>query len=360
MSSIKLKMTFSGLSGNDNNAYHDAKQKIDFVYAFPVYQMKNDDGTKAYYSSDDNQNYSTISEQVENTGLKKYALWRYQNDPKYGFDTTKNNGGAGIYPLLDMVAEPRSFYRREVDPNSQNPYYGEWEPVNVQTSQSYFYDYNVSNGRKYEYVSYPKDPTVSRASYANRENNSASGEITPIETHWEYWSLAELIPASVPIKTPTIKKSYTVNKNNMWIFKYNINMGAQNQNISKAEQQNLGQYSRFSQGLKNNLTSTVECYLGSEITKCSGEYIERMRQLQEAGAVPLSTNEKTKMLIEWRKLMYSKNPKLLRDVKGQKWIVQVYGGSNTVQTNWKNQPDVISFSWAEIESTENITIVGDL
>ena len=43
-------------------------------------------------------------------------------------------------------------------------------------------------------------------------------------------------------------------------------------------------------------------------------YIERLRASREK---PLSTNEKIKMLQQWRAFVASPNPKLLKDIKGQ-------------------------------------------
>jgi len=85
--------------------------------------------------------------------------------------------------------------------------------------------------------------------------------------------------------------------------------------LTKNEVQTLGQFSRISHGKTNNISGEVSCLLGSEIIPMSKTgYIERLAQSRYT---PLSTNEKIKMLQQWRNIVYSKNPKLLRDIKGQ-------------------------------------------
>ena len=66
------------------------------------------------------------------------------------------------------------------------------------------------------------------------------------------------------------------------------------------------------------------------------------------------------MLEQWRTLVASKNPKLLRDMKGQSWIVQIMSGSNTSKNSYFNQPDTISFSWKQVADTKNVVIYGDV
>ena len=65
------------------------------------------------------------------------------------------------------------------------------------------------------------------------------------------------------------------------------------------------------------------------------------------------------MLRKWREIAFSPNPKLLKDIKGQSWIVQVISNNNTPQNFYKNQPDTISFSWKQIDDVDNIVITGD-
>ena len=71
---------------------------------------------------------------------------------------------------------------------------------------------------------------------------------------------------------------------------------------------------------------------------------------------PLSSNRAEDMLERWREICYSGNPKLLRDIKGQKRIVQIVSNNNSTMTNVQGQPDVISFTWTEVESLKGVII----
>mgnify|MGYP002624216881 CR=1 FL=1 len=56
----------------------------------------------------------------------------------------------------------------------------------------------------------------------------------------------------------------------------------------------------------------------------------------------------------------NKNPKLLKDVKGQSWIVQITSNQNTPMSHVQGQPDNISFSWVQIGDTKDIIITGNI
>ena len=62
------------------------------------------------------------------------------------------------------------------------------------------------------------------------------------------------------------------------------------------------------------------------------------------------------MVGKWREFVRSANPKLLRDTKGQGWIVQIIDGSTTTGESYTNKPDVINFSWRQIGDVETVSI----
>ena len=99
------------------------------------------------------------------------------------------------------------------------------------------------------------------------------------------------------------------------MFKYGLETGSQTQNINRNETQTLGQFIKIGYGNSNYISGEVSAFLGSEIVPLSAEgYVERLRKSIVA---PLSTNEKALMLSKWRSFVKSKNPKLLKDMKGQ-------------------------------------------
>lgn len=222
------------------------------------------------------------------------------------------------------------------------------EHFNATNTTQSIHDYNITNNRKYQYII----------------QNINSIKISPVVTSsGRCWSIVELLPTDLPgalLNSSAVKKKYTVDENNIWLFKYNGDFGSQTQNISKSEQQTLGRHSRIGHGLKNNITGSITALLGQDIipgTKiidqngtASHGYQEQLRNNI------ISSNNAIDLLKLWRSFVYSKNPKLLKDAKGQKWIVQVMSGQNTPMHHVEGQPDTISFSWTEIENTDNIII----
>lgn len=264
-------------------------------------------------------------------------------------------------------------------------YKGEWKPVLVKDTKTAFKDFNVTNHRSYQYIIYPGDsdvleyglevvkqtfanyngkiwqinienPTQGSETFGNYDTSSMNGEA--VATNWNYWSISELIPQELTIDAPIIRHKYAVDNNNIWVFKYSLETGAQEHVFNKEEIQTLGQFPKFGFGNMNTSSGSVDAMLGSEIIPYSQtKYIER---LKESRVSPLSSNEKAKMLEQWKKFCASKNPKLLKDIKGQSWIVQVISNSNTPQNFVANVPDKISFQWKQVDSTENVIIYGDV
>lgn len=263
-----------------------------------------------------------------------------------------------------------SVYRRQWEQFGQNDTFssitrndnvivvGEWEPVVINYSEKSFRDFNIKEGYSYEYVLYTTIDDVLITQYGitdlNREQSSVYGDI--FEPIWQYWSLTELFPVKLTDNaTPIIQKQFQADLNNVWIFKYNAEYGQQVQNFSKNEINTIGRYSKVGFGVKNYLSGDISCLLGSEIVPMSAEgYVERLRNGINR---PLSTNEKVRMLNQWRQIAFSRNPKLLKDNKGQSWIVQIFSSSNTPYSKYVNQPDSISFSWKEINENTNGTLI---
>ena len=209
--------------------------------------------------------------------------------------------------------------------------------------------WNNQNDRKYQYVFYP---------YSTGDNLIREEMI--VSTRWDSWSITELHPCD------STKKNYYAKDDDVWVFNLNVETGEQTQNISRSENITLGTYPRYSQGRQNRVSGQVTCLIGSDVVPLTylqyGEAVSfspcvrtGYQETRFFNAHPTS-NEKVDMLKKWRQLVYSKNPKLLKDRKGQSFIVTITNSSNKPYDNVKNQPDTISFSWSEIQSLEGVTI----
>lgn len=251
-----------------------------------------------------------------------------------------------------------SIYKKEVADGIT--YYS---PVAVNTSETTIIDFNISAGRTYRYVAYAAGDVSEGGDDTYTTEIKYLAEDQKVD--WDCWSLTELVPTTIAADSPAVKKAYTADTRNVWLFKYDVESGDQTQNISKTEQKTLGQFPRFAHGRQNSISSSVSCYLGSEIINlgCLPEnekipyaqgYVERL-----PWKANLTTNQKVAMLQEWRKIVASKNPKLIKDRKGQAFIAQVTSGSNKPTDNIGYQPDKINFSWTQIASLDDTIITGN-
>ena len=170
-------------------------------------------------------------------------------------------------------------------------------------------------------------------------------------------TLIELEPITNKFALPIVKQAYRAKMDQLWLFRFSLETGTQAQNISRSEFQTLGQYPKVGYGKTDYASGEVSALLGSEIIPYGySRYIERK---PEARNRPLSTNEKTALLKQWQKLVSSKNPKLLKDIKGQSWIVQIFSSSNRAKNFYYNQPDTITFQWKQIADPSNVIIYGE-
>ena len=274
-----------------------------------------------------------------------------------------------------------SIYKREVwrDNNNQVYYEKILHPVVLQNNVSRVIDYNVATNRNYEYIIYLTD-----------QGDNKHKEIHfPITTKWDYWSISEL-------HKTTEQNVYTTSENETWLFKFNVEPGEQQQNVSKSQQDTLGKYPAFSYGKKNYTTSSVSCLLGSEMlpfdflttnyvlvrdengrvywdfaqeaNEVYGGYTEsRWKKLLDKCGMDqkvvnvfdtkITSNDSVDMLNEWNKLCSSGNPKLYKNSKGQSFIIQITEFSNSINESWDKQPVTINFSWTEIADASNARII---
>ncbi len=271
----------------------------------------------------------------------------YKPIQNYKEGTDIRNGDDGIFTSYYPVLYKRIQEKTEIVSRTLTPLKLVKENIKEYSIQ----DFNVSNKRKYQYVFYPLT-----------DGDQLIREEKIVSTKWDSWSITELHPID------STHKKYYADNDDIWIFNLNVETGEQVQNIAKSENITLGTYPRYSQGLQNRVSGQVTCLMGTDVIPLT--YLESGKALSFSPFVrdgynenrffnihPTS-NERVDMLKAWRKLVYSKNPKLLKDRKGQSFIVTITASSNKPFDNIKNQPDTISFSWSEIQSMDGVVITN--
>lgn len=315
----------------------------------------------------------------------------------FNFENIENNGeilataAAQGISNADQSLYSISIYKKEIWYNRETGKPMEqdvWTPVALEDTSGVIRDFNIGNNRYYKYVF----RLVENKAGGNIEYQS--GIIVPIKTSWQGWSITELHETDDP-------KVFTAAPKDVWKFKYNISNGAQTQNVAKTQQDTLSRYPIFSHGVKNAVGGSVTCLLGREMINADytnkewvyeqdpntsepnfiwrenngpfknlGGYRERLGRVQNfCGTNPdylsasvlgfhnLTSNEAVDMLDKWRDVCYSGNPKLLKDQKGQTFIIQITDPSNTTNESWEKMPEEISFSWIEIADAKDCRII---
>ena len=315
----------------------------------------------------------------------------------FNFENIENNGeilttaAAQGISNADQSLYSISIYKKEIWYNRETGKPMEqdvWTPVALEDTSGVIRDFNIGNNRYYKYVF----RLVENKAGGNIEYQS--GIIVPIKTNWQGWSIVELHETDDP-------KVFTAAPKDVWKFKYNISNGAQTQNVAKTQQDTLSRYPIFSHGVKNAVGGSVTCLLGREMINANytnkewvyeqdpntsepnfiwrenngpfenlGGYRERLGRVQNfcgansdylsasvLGFRNLTSNEAVDMLDKWRDVCYSGNPKLLKDQKGQTFIIQITDPSNTTNESWERMPEEISFSWIEIADAKDCRII---
>lgn len=372
----------SGVSQTPNSQYIKSK----FFY---VSTSENGIAPQAESGAPEKIENAKVVETLNNNLRSVIGLFNFENVENNG-ETLATAAAQGV-SNADQSLYSISIYKKEIWYNRETGKPMEqdvWTPVALEDASGVIRDFNIGNNRYYKYVFRLVESKVD----GNIEYQS--GIVVPIKTNWQGWSIVELHETDDP-------KVFKATPKDVWKFKYNISNGAQTQNVAKTQQDTLSRYPIFSHGVKNAVGGSVTCLLGREMINADytnkewvyeqdpntsepnfvwresngpfenlGGYRERLGRVQNfCGANPdylsasvlgfrsLTSNEAVDMLDKWRDVCYSGNPKLLKDQKGQTFIIQITDPSNTTNESWERMPEEISFSWIEIADAKDCRII---
>lgn len=188
-------------------------------------------------------------------------------------------------------------------------------------------DYNVTNDTTYKYYVFKEDESaVSEAVVSNEAS-----------TCWWDWSLIDVVPST------TEPNLYYANPNLIWKFNLNIASAARTQTMNNTIYNNLTRFPKVSTGDLNYSTGSVTCLLG-DVQKVDNGFISYV--------------EPTAMLDEWNEFCANGHMKLLKDRKGNIILVTITGTSSQVDDVTREQANTITFSWVQMDDSENIAVIG--
>lgn len=193
----------------------------------------------------------------------------------------------------------------------------------VPASQYKLYDFNVVNNNEYQYILFAETETLLSAPLQ---------QIDYTPTNWWNWSITKLI------KSESVDNLYYADLKNVWLFDTQLSSGLMQQNLSKHEIENFTQFPKVSTGEKNYLKGSISAYLGNPTTS---RYIDTVEQYNA--------------FIDF---IADGSPKLLKDRKGNGWIVETIGNSMQYTDVSAEQITTVDFEFVQLDELDGLNIIG--
>lgn len=230
-------------------------------------------------------------------------------------------------------------------------------------------DYNIVNNEYYHYLVAVQmiDPDTLEPVY-NIYQNKITDEVRNqdfleyVKINWNSWSICD-IEESEEDENVYIKKGGSV-----WKLAFNMAEESLNQNLSVTVWDTLSKYSKVSIGPKDFESSTMSCLLGAieeykEFNNQLDIIADKYRQVYgytERENVNDVYSREVDKLKAWKKFCSNGKLKLLKDVKGNSWIIQIVGNpNNNIDIKSNIEETIISFDWQEVVDVSKVSIIGN-
>lgn len=240
-------------------------------------------------------------------------------------------------------------------------------------------DYNIANNQYYHYMAWLEFVnTKGEPEYYCYEDRDENCNLQNLKTTFDRWSICDIEESD---------EEGVYNKiGSTWILGLNMENPEISHNLSISTYDTLGRYGKISMGQKKydsssftGLLGDIEEYISYNIgnhdvqipielsnirnnndllfnfrNKTRYEYTEKINLLNPYA-------RETEKLESWKEFCSNGNLKLLRDIKGNAWIVQIIDSpKSTIEMSSNVSQTTISFSWQEIENVSNCSIVDIL
>lgn len=187
-------------------------------------------------------------------------------------------------------------------------------------------DYGVVNNTNYRYYIFQEDDSaVSEAVISNN-----------VQTCWWDWSLVDLIPSDED-------NLYYVDDSNIWKFDLNLSSASMTNTMSATVYDSLAQYPKVSVSNTNYSTGGITCLLGS---------------ISRDGSSALTYQEPAVLMDLWKAFCSNGRMKLLKDRKGNAYLVAITSNSSQIDDILSEQPNTITFNWVQVGDISNTSVVG--
>lgn len=215
-----------------------------------------------------------------------------------------------------------------------------------------FIDYNVSNNTTYQYyiIMQRKHTSIDICYYYLNYN---------ISVKINSWSI-------IDVEQNILDETQYYALDSMWNFKYNLEDENLTTNLAISKIDTLGQFPMTFFDSKNYDSSSVTCLLGDvtnyNLLDSNNHVIKKYGYIESNNVNTLSKNiNNAEKYLRWKQFISNGKLKLLKDIKGNKWIVQLIDNLNSrINSNSIEQVTTISFSWAEMKNSRNISIIKNI
>lgn len=264
-------------------------------------------------------NYILVKDgQITNQQVQEYHVITYE--PEWDFETEllatfDNDLNAGNIKATGQLV--RWMVYRNSSISSQLIHIFDTEPL-----VSSLIDYGACNQTTYTYYVYPVYDTGIGAPI---QSNS-------ILTDWWSWVLLVCSDMNVA-NTYSMTKSY--------VFDLDVSSGTMSNNTSFNVLENFTPYAKIQNSNSNYWSGTLTSLLGN--TPCNSGYVDTVQQMNEIKALSSDTNTK-----------------ILKDRKGNMWMVRISAPiSEQIMDQYKEQAVNMTFTWMEIGSMDGVSVVAE-
>lgn len=187
-----------------------------------------------------------------------------------------------------------------------------------------FSDFNILNNEEYQYTIFAET------------ENYISAPLTQVgysKVSWWNWSLVGLVDTDT-------NGLYYADNDNIWLFDTMLTSNALDQNIDKYIMENFAQFPKISSGKKNYLSGSLTAYL-SNVNMETGRYADTVEQYNK-----------------FVDFIAQPTAKLLRDRKGNGWVVSTTGNNMQYIDESAEQITKVSFEFVQLNDITHINVVG--
>ena len=134
---------------------------------------------------------------------------------------------------------------------------------------------------------------------------------------------------------------YTISADDVWLFNTNFSSSDIEQNLNKYIYENFTQFPKVSTGQKNYISGGITAFL-SNITRESPQYRDTAQMMRDFG-----------------NMIANGHPKLLKDRKGNAWVVDTQSnGFNYIDESYE-QIITVGFNFIQIGDADSISVIKE-